>query len=473
MKPSSCLIVSFDGLRRDRATPDLMPNLAAFMAAGADCLHSRSVFPSETRVAVTSTVTGCAPAEHGLVANQFLHPAFPGRPFQTARHEDLSAAAALGQLIDRPGLGERLADAGRSLAVVSTASPGATWMMNPAARRLRQPVFSVYGPPVSTEPLHSAVLEALGPVPVAGVPNSARVDYAARVLTEIVYPRHEPDLCLLWLSDPDITSHAHGVTHRLTAEAQRACDEAFGTVVAWWRAGHGPENLIVMSDHGQITGTACLDPAEHLPQWSGRLSPGSFSGLYLDDRSKAAKEAAIATLTDMPWCGLIFAQGAEGEALEGALPWSLVRNGHPRGPDIGFTLRATAPSHGDGAATDACLFAAYIEPGGGMHGGLNRGELSTVLAWGGPAFRENHRSETPCWLPDIAPTILDVLGLPTEGTSGRVLREVRSNGGEAPCVEARMHSVSYRGHEQHLGYWRVGDRTIVDCGWTAGTGAWR
>jgi len=471
MKQNSCLIVTFDGLRRDRATPTLMPNLAAFMADGVNFINSRSVFPSETRVAVTSTTTGSPPAEHGLVANQYLHPATPGRPFQTADYRDLMAAAAIGQLIDRVSLGERLADAGKTMAIVSTATPGATWMMNPRARDFGQPVFSVYGPPVSTSPLHEAALEAFGPVPAAGAPNNARVDYATRVLTELVYAADTPDLCIMWFSDPDITSHGFGVLGAETEQAQRYCDEAFGRVLHWWRAGNGPENIIVMSDHGQITGARQVDPVALLPQWAGKMSTGSFNGIYLDDKSHAGKQAAIDTLTGLDWVGLIFAEGDNGAALDGALPWSLVGNGHGRGPDVGFTLRSTAPS--DHPADDQCYFAAGIKPGGGIHGGLNRGELSTVLAACGPAFRQNFRSDVPCWLPDIAPTVLTILGISSENMGGRALTEALISGGPAPLVEKQLRSVTYRGHEQHLSYWQVGSKTIVDCGWTGGKGAWQ
>jgi hypothetical protein len=471
MKAGSCLIVTFDGLRRDRATPALMPNLAGFMAQGSDFINSRSVFPSETRVAVTSTATGCPPVAHGLVANQYLHPATPGRAFQTADYRDLMAADAMGQLIDRPSLGERLAAAGRTMTVVSTATPGATWMMNPKARELGQPVFSVYGPPVSTSPLHEAALATFGPVPAAGTPNGARVDYATRVLTELVYAEDTPDLCILWFSDPDITSHGFGVLGHETEEAQAHADTAFGRILDWWKAGLGPENLIVMSDHGQITGARQIDPARHLPQWVGRMSTGSFNGIYLDDKSSAGKQAVIDTLTGFDWVGLIFADSDTGEPLEGAMPWSLVGNGHSRGPDIGFTLRATPPS--DQAAEDQCYFTAHIQPGGGMHGGLNRAELSTVLAGGGPAFRAGFQSEVPCWLPDIAPTVMTVLGLAVDGMEGRALTEALVTGMPAPVFDKKLHSVSYRGHEQHLSYWQVGEKTIVDCGWTSGNGEWR
>ncbi|MGF9694051.1 alkaline phosphatase family protein [Rhizobium sp. 0TCS1.26] len=470
MKAGSCLIVTFDGLRRDRATPSLMPNLARFMTEGSDFINSRSVFPSETRVAVTSTATGCPPAAHGLVANQYLHPATPGRPFQTADYRDLMAAAALGQLIDRPSLGDRLAAAGRTMAVVSTATPGATWMMNPNARTLGHPVFSVYGPPVSTSPLHEAALAAFGPVPEAGTPNNGRIDYATRVLTELVYAGETPDVCILWLSDPDITSHGFGVFGAETEQAQAHADAAFGKILELWRAGRGPENLIVMSDHGQITGSRQVEPARLLPQWASRMSTGSFNGIYLDDRSSGGKQAAIDVLSDLDWVGLIFADADAGKPLEGAMPWSLVGNGHPRGPDVGFTLSATPPSD---AAGDECYFSAHIQPGGGMHGGLNRGELSTVLAGAGPAFKAGFKSDVPCWLPDIAPTVMAILGLGAEGMEGRVLGEGLVGGPAAPAFEKKLHSICHLGHEQHLSYWQIGNRTIVDCGWTSGSGAWR
>jgi hypothetical protein len=474
MKKASTLVVTFDGLRRDRATPGLMPNLAAFMQSGANFINSRSIFPSETRVAVTSTVTGAPPRDHGLVANQYIHnAAIQGRVFQTADYKDLIAADAIGQLIDRLSLGERLAAAGKTMAVVSTATPGATWMMNHKARTVGHPVFSVYGEPISTPDIHRAALERFGPVPGGATPNTARVDYACSVLTGIVYPETDPDLCIFWMSDPDITSHSFGVNGAETETAQRAADAAFGRIVEWWRAGKGPENLVVMSDHGQITGERQVNVAEQFPQFADRLSVGSFNGLYLENQTPEALAALVLHLSEQPWCGLIFAETTEGLPIEGALPWSAVSHGHERGATVGFTLRATPPSAESANLNDKCLYAAHIKPGGGMHGGLNRGELSTILAACGPAFVANMVSDVPCWLPDIAPTLLRVLGLPTDGTSGRVLTEALIGDGRRPTVERRTLRAGINGHEQHLEQWVVDGTPITDCGWTAGTGAWQ
>jgi len=476
MTKGSTLLVCFDGLRRDRATPELMPNLARFMAKGSNFINSRSIFPSETRVAVTSTMTGSPPGDHGLVANQFIHPVRPGELFKTADWDHLEVAAQAGQLLDRQTMGQRLDAAGLKMAVVSTASKGASRMMNSSAHALGQPVFSVHGVPVSSPEVHDLVVAQLGEIPAAGAPNSARITHATSALLDVIYPNYAPDFCVFWMSDPDISSHAFGVIAPQTAQSQKVCDDNFARIIDWWRAGNGPENIIVMSDHGQITGTRQLERFDLVPAEFGKASIGAFSGIYLDDRSDAGKAKVVDWLAGQGFCGLIFASASDGSAIEGALPWSAVRNDHPRNADVGFTLRATDSSVQHGPALDQCIFAAHIPVGGGMHGGLNKGELSTVLAAQGPAYRAGYTSETPCWLPDIAPTILTTMGLGLEGTSGRPLVEALAGDtpgfGVAPDVQIRVLSASHKGHEQHLRQWVIEGQTIVDCGWTSGTGAW-
>lgn len=476
MNKGSTLLITFDGLRRDRARADLMPNLARFMEEGSDFINSRSIFPSETRVAVTSTMTGCPPGGHGVVANQFIHAVRPEGLFRTSEWEDLELAAQAGQLLDRETMGQHLAKAGRSMAVVSTATKGASRMMNSSAHALGQPVFSMHGVPVSSPDLHEAVLAQLGPIPDAGAPNGARMDYATSALIEVVYPRHQPDFCVFWMNEPDTSSHRFGVTAPETERAQRISDDNFGRILDWWRAGNGPENIVVMSDHGQITGSRQLETLDIIPAAFGRAAIGAFSSIYLDDRSDEGKARVVDWLVQQDFCGLVFATAENGAAIEGALPWAAVRNDHARGADVGFTLRASDSSENWGPDIDACLFAAWITPGGGMHGGLNRGELSTVLAAQGPAYRAGFVSETPCWLPDIAPTILTAMGLPLDGTEGRPLVEALVGEdprfGVAPAVETRTLQASHRGHQHYLRQWVIEGKTIVDCGWTGGTGAW-
>ncbi|HWV22266.1 MAG TPA: alkaline phosphatase family protein [Devosia sp.] len=476
MTKGSTLLLTFDGLRRDRVSAALMPNLTRFMQEGSNFLNSRSIFPSETRVAVTSTMTGSPPGAHGVVANQFIHPVRPGGLFRTSEWEDLDLAAQAGQLLDRQTMGERMAAAGKTMAVVSTATKGASRMMNSSAHALGQPVFSTHGLPVSTPAVHDAVVAKLGEIPPADAPNSARITYATDALIEVIYPQYRPDFCIFWMNEPDTSSHKFGVLGAQTEAAMRMADENFGRILAWWHSGNGPENILVMSDHGQITGHAQLETLDIVPAEFGRASIGSFSGIYLDDASDRRKAEVVDWLVRQDFCGLVFASDANGDAIPGALPWSAVRNDHPRGADVGFTLRATNSSENYGPDVDSCIFAAWIAPGGGMHGGLNRGELSTVLAAQGPAYRQAFASAVPCWLPDIIPTVLTTMGLPTDGAEGRPLVEALLGDdprfGMSPEVETRTLSANLHGHEQYLRQWVIEGRTIVDCGWTEGSGAW-
>ncbi|UXN74774.1 alkaline phosphatase family protein [Devosia sp. A8/3-2] len=166
------------------------------------------------------------------MANQFIHAVRPDDLFRTSEWDDSELAVRAGQLLDCQTMGERMAAAGRTMAVVSTATKGASRMMNSSAHTLGQPVFSVHGQPVSTPDVHEAVAAQLGEIPPAGAPNSARVTYATTALMEVIYPRHKPDFCVFWMNEPDTSSHKFGVLGTETEAAQRMADENFGRILA-------------------------------------------------------------------------------------------------------------------------------------------------------------------------------------------------------------------------------------------------
>lgn len=66
------LIVLFDGLRPDLVKPSLTPKLVRLQRRGAVLCcavlaRQRTVSPSETRIALTSLVTGATPDRHGII----------------------------------------------------------------------------------------------------------------------------------------------------------------------------------------------------------------------------------------------------------------------------------------------------------------------------------------------------------------------------------------------------------------------
>ena len=139
MPRNRVLIISFDALRPDMVTPELMPNLCRFASEGTRFPEARSSFPTETRVNQTSLVTGCYPERHGIVGNRFQDAvASPGKLFNTGDETQLAEGDRRlgGKLVDVPVLGELLDAQGLSYAVISAGTPGGTRMLNHKAESL-------------------------------------------------------------------------------------------------------------------------------------------------------------------------------------------------------------------------------------------------------------------------------------------------------------------------------------------------
>jgi phosphonoacetate hydrolase len=446
MKPKVVLVVC-DGLRPDRIDPVRTPALWRLRREGAWYPNSRTVFPSETRVAAASLVTGARPGEHGLLANDFYDPEiFPDRPVATAKAEDLARVARVrGRLLARPTLAERLAQAGMRYAVASTASEGTSRILATGAQPPGGFVWSVH-PSVATPPAARAEVEdRFGPLPAPSFPNTSIVEYAARVFTEYVLPLADPDLAIFWSTEPDSTYHYCGIGSPQSAMAEAAADRAVASILEWReRSGEAQRiQVVVTSDHGHITGTERLDVASKLRQgrWpvasgipgAGEIVvvPGAATFVYASARAARMEKELIRWLKDQPWFGAAFARdGTAGTATIESLGL-----GHQSQPDLIFTLRHSDGVDALGIPGTGC-YDADLLIGAGVHGGLHPRELANVLILSGSAIRSGVTISGPAGLLDLAPTILALLGLQTGETAGRVLREALCNE-QADAVETR------------------------------------
>lgn len=426
------VLVGLDGLRPDAATPDLMPNLARLAAQGTRFAHARSVFPSETRVAMPSIATGCRPASHGMVANTIFDRATaPDRLLRTNKVEDLQTlAAGAASPVLRPGLGEILAAAGRSLAVVSAGSPGMTVLLHPlaeAAGACRWNVADEEGP------WAARIRERLGPAPAAVVPNLARTEFAARAMTEVVLPDLCPDVAILWCPEPDVTFHYQGLGGAAARAALAGADAALGRVMAWRDAQPDAAEIaiIAMSDHGHVTGPRKIGLAAELRRAgfaAGEgmaegtdivVAPAGAPGMWFRDPGLMAPVAAW--LAQQDWAGPLLAR--DPAALPGTMPLALLDAGHARSADLVLLFAGGEGPDAHGLPGTAPFDAADVPEGGGMHGGLHRRELATVLVAEGGPFRRGATVQAMADLSDIAPTVLHLLGVAQEGMDGRALAE--------------------------------------------------
>ena len=461
------LLVVFDGLRPDMVRPDTTPHLARFVGEGLRFAHARSVFPSETRVCTASIATGCYPARHGLVANRMPHPLDPRGSVDTG---DIAVLRDLEQkigapVLEEPTLADRLAAAGREFAVFSSGSTGHTFMLNPRADENHQLVLSAYGD-VASSALGRRLLADLPPPPAGSAIE--RTEWIAEVFREQFLP-NPPEASILWLSEPDTTGHFGGLGSPSQWAVLRRADAAFGRIVADWQAGPQRERLQIMvaSDHGHATITGRVSVAAALARYREFADcvvlPGAAGGILVPDNVPEKIASVARWLMHQDWCGSVFAPDLI-DLPDGVLPRGALLSDHRRAAPVLFTLRTDGRTSAAGLA-GTILFDGALERGSGIHGGLSRAELRTVLAMGGSRVRAG-LSEYPAGIVDIAPTALALLGVPgAETMDGRVLSE--GIAGMEPPSAARTTETweaAGPGYAQRLARLRLGEHVWLDEG---------
>jgi phosphonoacetate hydrolase len=428
------LVVVFDGLRPDLVRADTTPNLHRFREQAACFVQARSVFPSMTRVCSSSIATGAPPATHGIVGNTFFCPEVAAdRPLDLDKLEDFRRFARAGlPALTAPTFADVLAAASKRLAIVHGGTPGATFALAPRADANGHWVYNVRGPEASLTPEAGYAMRAqFGPEPARDRPLFAVVDRVADVFVEHVLGTLKPEVALAWFPEPDTSGHFIGIGAPETLAVLGRCDAQFGRILDAFEARGWSERslLIVLSDHGQITVTEQVPLFDDLSRAGFPTAttaeegamllgvPGAFGELRLLEGDEHRRDRVVAWLQEHPAIGHLFTRDLDGidGAAPGTLSLRLVGLDHARAPDIAFTLRSgTEPDHyglpGRG------LFISGVPVNGGMHGGLNPHEMSTVLILGGPGVLQGVRIEAPAGLIDVAPTVLAVLGLEPPAT---------------------------------------------------------
>ena len=437
------VIVIFDGLRTHDVCRRLMPNLFALRQEGTWLSRHVAGFPSETRVSAAALSSGSYCGRHGIVGNHFLDRSGPATTLVNG--SDLNALLGLGQglqarALTTKALGEILAEAGHRMLSVGAQSSG-SWGLTHWNGWSRGE-FAYWCPdPLRHSDQASVVAQARAraSLPEAEKPAIRATTCLADVFLEAVRADGLPTVSLLWFSEPDVSQHAFGLAAPEAEEALRHADRQFGRILDWWSQARRSEEiqLIVGSDHGQLTIGEKVSVADTLRDAGFTVGAGfttacdialssqRVANLWVRDGDPGLARAAFECLAEQAWCGPSFSPSDElGDAtIPGTFAYDVVFANHRRRPDLAVVL-ADLEDDGDAPSPARVYCDGRYPVGAGMHGGLNREELTAVGLCAGSYFRERHVSALPSSIVDLAPTVLFGLGLSGwQGMDGRVLFE--------------------------------------------------
>ena len=407
------ILIVCDGLGTEWISPVLTPTLAALQANHRTAADHHAVFPSVTRVSAASIATGCYPGRHGLEGNQMalveegrlvVHNAGAASFRDTMRR-------VTGKTLHVPTLAERLAPHGGQIAY-SNVSAGAAYFLDPdhfGIVRHRSGSFGVGGA-VLTGDAHLAVSHDL----------DGDIATARRFCDEVV-PSADFALAVLWLANPDLTTHYDPLGSPAHLNALRVTDGLVAKVIeAIGEEEDRFDTLVVIgSDHGHET----IGRSVHIGRWlsengladevaDGRVavaSQGTSALLYAHEAVRPAVECVFPAMRREPWVGEILtgadlaATGLSGASLFAAIDTS--RRAETN--DYGVVGTRWLVEDGEGKPAIGC----------GHHGGLGASETRPFLTLVHPEYGQGP-IERRTSLVDIAPTILDFLGLPVDRLDG-------------------------------------------------------
>ena len=454
---SRVIVFVFDGLQKELVTEELMPNLKEFTSKGVRFLSHQPVFPTVTRVNSATMVTGCFPATHGLMGNTAIVPEFSKtEPMNTYLKDHFV------ELIDKggdpllvPTLAQSMATLNLQYTAIGIGSTGQSFVHHPylSDEEYGSTIHPEYSIP---ERLNDEIISKFGPWPEASRPNTSRIERMIDICIDFALVEQQADVTFLWCSEPDGSQHGTLLGSDTVFESVKAADKGFGRLLSWIEDNDMQDeiDIIVTCDHGHSSAEKIIPINEMLLE-ANFAPPGMPDGVtvadnggallfYIEGKDFETGQSLIQWLFSQYWSGPLLVADYLQE-ISGVLPTSLVGLDGVRGPDIALSFAWNENANLNGVK--GFSYVASGREGCGQHGSMNPTELRTFTVANGPGFLKDVSISSVSGHPDIAPTIMHLLGhSPPSHMEGEILYEALSSQKEPKS--GRIENISYSSHNE-------------------------
>ena len=479
--PHHVVMVVWDGMRPDFVTEQNTPTLWKLAREGTTFQSHHSAYPSATMVNGMVMVTGVYPGKNGIIANHVYRPEIDPhhavdvelQPVVT-KGDELSG----GKYITVPTITELVQRAGAHSLIAAAKTVGLLLDRHPNEGGAKNSA-TLFAGKTSPSAALAPILEKLGPFPSAHLQKDS---WSTKALVDVFWKDSVPTLSILWLGEPDLTEHETAPGAPAALAAIKSADENLATILSALdeRKARGTTDIFVVSDHGFSTIRRSIDLRKILEEagfaatteFNDNPKPGNImlagNGgsvlFYVTGHDTTVTRRLVEFLQQSDFAGVIFTK----QPMDGTFALEQANIQSDRAPDIvmAFRWEASKSQFGVPGMIDADWQQAA---GKGTHATLSRFDMYSTLIAAGPDFKRDDTTNLPSGNVDLAPTILQILGIkPPQKMDGRVLSEAMtvakpSREAENERIEATKHfpSGTWR---QSLQFSRVGSTIYLDEG---------
>ena len=316
---SKVIMVVFDGLQPSQVSEELTPNIHGVASKGCFFEDHHCVFPSVTRANVATLMTGTHPGVHGLLGNNFIDVTYdPTRVISASNTEFDHMNKYDHEILNAKTMYQILQEFNMSYMAVGVGTTGNAYLHHVGGGDSDSNSGTIHPEFSNPSFLSEDILVKFGPWPEEEVPNNVRFSHAMDIFIEYILGEKNPEVALIWSSEPDKSQHAYGVGHHLSNSALEHADKEFGRLLEKLGSNFTDSNtLMILSDHGYSTIEEVIEVEKIIINAGFRIGTGKGELLLALNGGSAlisvggsdvdTADRLVSWLMKQKWCGNILA----------------------------------------------------------------------------------------------------------------------------------------------------------------------